>query len=223
MLRSLGAAALGACGGLIVGATNADHQALRTVSSLLSATDAAEPRVDPSDADSLVAASTRLAVKAGGLCVLSTRSADGGLSSRMIQPLVETDDSGSPSLRFHTTSRSTKFGELTADGRCTLAFLNPAQLTCIVFAGTAERCPDAEEQLLRDSWPLFPPLPVLYPGDTMRNFSGWRLRPSKVQLVALPSALGGGTREDWRAPEVERGKDGTGPWRVTCSGGILQP
>ena len=219
MLRSLGAAALGACGGLIVGATQADHQALRIVTSLLTASNPAEPAVDPTDADSLVAASTRLADKAGGLCVLSTRSADGGTSSRMIQPLIETDDAGSPSLRFHTTARSTKFGELTADGRCTLAFLNPAQLTCIVFAGKAERLPDAEEQQLRDSWPLLPPLSILYPGDTLSsNFSGWRLRPSKVQLVALPAALGGGTREDWKAPEVERGKDGG--WRVTCSGGI---
>ena len=117
MLRSLGAAALGACGGLIVGATQADHQALRIVTNLLTASNPAEPPVDPTDANSLVAASTRLADKAGGLCVLSTRSADGGSSSRMIQPLIETDDAGSPSLRFHTTARSTKFGELTADGR----------------------------------------------------------------------------------------------------------
>lgn len=217
MLRSLGAAALGACGGLIVGAAQADHPALRTVSNLFSA--ATEPRVDATDADSLVVASMQLAAKAGGLCVLSTRSANGGTSSRMIQPLIETDDAGSPSLRFHTTDRSTKFCELTAGGQCTLAFLNPAQLTCIVFAGKAERLPASEEQQLRDSWPLFPPLSVLYPGETTRNFSGWRLRPSKVQLVALPSALGGGTREDWKAPEVERGKDGA--WRVTCSGGML--
>ena len=62
--------------------------------------------------------------------------------------------------------------ELTHDGRCTLTFLNPAALTCITMIGTAERLPPAEEEKLHDTWPLFPPLPLLYPGEARQNFSG---------------------------------------------------
>ena len=59
------------------------------------------------------------------------------------------DAEGSPSLLFHTTSRSTKFAELTLDGRCTLTFLNPAALTCITMIGTAERRPPVLKCLAR--------------------------------------------------------------------------
>ncbi len=105
----------------------------------------------------------------------------------MVQPLVEADADGSPSLRFHTTSKSAKFAQLSADGRCTLSFINPSSLACVVFAGTAERLPGPEAAALRDGWPLFPP---------QQNFTGWRLRPSSVQVVSIPAALGGGTRDD---------------------------
>ena len=83
----------------------------------------------------------------------------------------------------------------------------------------SQRLPHAEEEKLHDTWPLFPPLPLLYPGEARRHFSGWRLRPSRVQLVSLPAALGGGSREDWKAPEVARADDGSS-WVVTCRGGM---
>ena len=59
---------------------------------------------------------------------------------------------------------------------------------------------------------------MLYPGDTRRNFSGWRLRPRRVQLVSIPAELGGGSRDDWKAPELQRRSDGA--WVVTCRGGM---
>ena len=78
---------------------------------------------------------------------MSNGERDGGGSDQTV-PSLRTpfgtevlDSEGSPSLLFHTTSRSTKFAELTLDGRCTLTFLNPAALTCITMIGTAERRP----------------------------------------------------------------------------------
>lgn len=220
MLRQLSACGAAAVGGVAVGAAYSEHPVLRSVLAKFSKAEASG-QVDVGDAKSLLSASVRLANGAGGLCVLSTRACDGSVSSRMIQPLpAEVDTNGSPSLLFHTTSRSTKFAELTHDGRCTLTFLNPSRLTCITFIGTAERLPPDEEKNLSDTWPLFPPLSLLYPGDTRHNFSGWRLRPSRVQLVSIPDELGGGAREDWKAPEVERPAGGA--WVVTCRGGMRQ-
>ena len=216
-LRQLAACGAAAAGGVAIGVAYSEHPALRAVLSKLPSADV--PVVDLDDPQALVSASVRVANEAGGLCVLSTRARDGGVSSRMIQPLpAEVDAAGSPSLIFHTTARSTKFAELTRDGRCTLTFLNPAALSCITFIGTAERLPPAEEKELDQTWPLFPPLSMLYPGDTRCNFSGWRLRPSRVQLVSIPAELGGGSRDDWKAPEVERSSDGA--WVVTCRGGM---
>ena len=36
----------------------------------------------------------------------------------------------------------------------------------------SHRLPSAEEETLHDTWPLFPPLPLLYPGEARQNFSG---------------------------------------------------
>ena len=41
----------------------------------------------------------------------------------------------------------------------------------------------------------------------------------RAQLVSLPASLGGGSREDWKAPEVARSED-DGSWVVTCRGGM---
>ena len=146
MLRQLAACGASAVGGVAFGVTYSEltRAAFAKLSPSTPAT------VDAGDPKSLVAAAVRLANEAGGLCVLSTRARDGGVSSRMVQPLPAVLDSeGSPSLLFHTTSRSTKFAELTLDGRCTLTFLNPAALTCITMIGTAERRPSVWKCLAR--------------------------------------------------------------------------
>lgn len=146
MLRQLAACGASVVGGVAFGVTYSEltRAAFAKLSPSTPAT------VDAGDPKSLVAAAVRLANEAGGLCVLSTRARDGGVSSRMVQPLPAVLDSeGSPSLLFHTTSRSTKFAELTLDGRCTLTFLNPAALTCITMIGTAERRPPVWKCLAR--------------------------------------------------------------------------
>jgi hypothetical protein len=48
--------------------------------------------VDATSASQLAAAAARLANEAGGLCVLSTKTLDGGISSRMMQPMPVTYD-----------------------------------------------------------------------------------------------------------------------------------
>ena len=58
----------------------------------------------------------------------------------------------------------------------------------------SQRLPPAEEEKLRDTWPLLPPLPLLYPGETRRHFSGWRLRPSRVQAPSAALTLLQGVR-----------------------------
>jgi hypothetical protein len=123
--------------------------------------------------------------------------------------------------QFNTTRLSRKFGELSADGRCTMTYIDVANLSCITFAGEAERLPARDEAALRASWPLLPPLSILYAGgDGLADFTGWRLRPTRVQLVSLPAALGGGPRADWAPPEIERSSVGGDPWRLRCKGGM---
>jgi hypothetical protein len=184
---------------------------------------------DVKSAASVLATAVSVANKSGGLALLSTVSAGAQgagvppLSSRMIQPLpVELSATASSGdicdVVFHTTRESKKFHELSADGRCTISFLNPAGLSCVVFTGSARRMPTDEERALYVAWPLFPPMGVLYPGDTPKNFSAWTMRVSAVQVVSVPHALGGGVREDWRAPELKR--DPGGAWVVVCEGGM---
>ena len=152
MLRQLAACGATAVGGVAFGVAfgvaYSEHPLARAALAKLSPT--APASVDAGDPQSLVAAAVRLSNDAGGLCVLSTRARDGGVSSRMVQPLPAVLDSeGSPSLLFHTTSMSTKFAELTQDGRCTLTFLDPAALACITMIGTAERRPSVWKCLAR--------------------------------------------------------------------------
>eukprot|EP00964_Phaeocystis_antarctica_P092820 scaffold59769_cov72-Phaeocystis_antarctica.AAC.1 len=110
MLRQLAACGATAIGGVAFGVAYSEHPLARVVLSKLSPT--APATVDAGDPQSLVAAAVRLSNDAGGLCVLSTRARDGGVSSRMVQPLPAVLDSeGSPSLLFHTTSKATKFAE----------------------------------------------------------------------------------------------------------------
>ena len=112
MLRQLAACGASAVGGVAFGVTYSELT--RAAFAKLSPSPAT---VDAGDPHSQVAAAVRLANEAGGLCVLSTRARDGGVSSRMVQPLPAVLDSeGSPSLLFHTTSRSTKFAELRSTG-----------------------------------------------------------------------------------------------------------
>lgn len=168
LFRQLAACGATAVGGVAFGVAYSEHPLMRAALSKLSPS--APAIVDAGDPQALVAAAVQLSNEAGGLCVLSTRSRDGGVASRMVQPLpAVVDADGVPSLRFHTTSLSTKFAELTADGRCTLTFLHPAALTCVTMVGTAERLPPTEEARLHDTWPLFPPLPLLYPGEARRS------------------------------------------------------
>jgi hypothetical protein len=128
---------------------------------------------------------------------------------------------GGIAVNFHTTRRSAKFGQLSSDGRCTLTYMNPSELTCVTFTGRARRLPTREEASLRDTWPLLPPLSVLYSAG-LDDFSGWELRADRVQVTSIPALLGGGTRDDWRAPEIERQRstDGGAEWAVRCKGGM---
>ena len=77
--------------GVLVGATQHNQPLIR---SLLMIT-TREEAVDAHNATAVMAASAKLA-NTGGLCVLSTISETGGVSSRMIQPLPVTirDDGG---------------------------------------------------------------------------------------------------------------------------------
>ena len=110
MLRQLAACGATAVGGVAFGVAYSEHPLARVALSKLSPT--APATVDAGDPQSLIAAAVRLSNDAGGLCVLSTRARDGGVSSRMVQPLPAVLDSeGSPSLLFHTTSKATKFAE----------------------------------------------------------------------------------------------------------------
>ena len=159
MLRRFAACGASAVGGVAFGVAYSEHPVARAALARLSPTVPAT--VDAGDPQALMSAAVRMANNAGGLCVLSTRAHDGGVSSRMVQPLpAMLDSEGSPSLLFHTTSMSTKFAELTNDGRCTLTFLNPAALTCITMIGTAERRSpvwESASQRLRPICPLARP------------------------------------------------------------------
>ena len=215
-LRAIASAtAAGACG-VLLGAANHDHP---TLSAMLATLKRPAAKVDASSPTALSAAAVRLANEANGLCVLSTRSQGGGVSSRMVQPLPVASDAARGdelSVSFHTTRRSRKFAELSADAECTLTYINPSELTCVTLVGKAERLGAADEGALRDTWPLFPPLSMLY-ADGLDDFSGWRLRPTRVQVVSVPASLGGGPRPDWAPPEIERCD---GNWRLVCKGGM---
>ena len=219
MLRHAAHMAVCSVGGLLVGSTLLhDHPIFASVRAVL---DPAVPAVDASSASQLAAAAVRLANNAGGLCVLSTISRTGGVSSRMIQPLPAACDANANddvSIHFHTTRRSRKFAELEADSRCTLTYINPATLTCVSFIGEATRLGRADESELSATWPLLPPLQLLYASEEgLSDFSGWRMRPARVQIVSVPAALGGGPRADWAPPEIERKG---GHWSLLCKGGM---
>lgn len=202
--------------GLLIGATQHEHQVIRTLLSTLKERHAS---VDVNDGDAVAEAAVRLANDSGGLCVLCTSSEDeGGVSSRMIQPLpVALEHDGRIALTFHTTKKSRKFRELEGGKRCAVSFMNPKALSCVTFVGTAQRMNEAEERTLSSEWSLFPPLSVLYSG-ALSDFSGWRLHPDRVEVVSVPLALGGGKRADWRAPEIHYHQDGS--WHVACKGGM---
>lgn len=216
LLRSFAKLGVGGVGGLWLGANYHDNPFLIPLRASKPA-----PAVDASSPSQLAAAATRLANEAGGMCVLSTVGASGGVSSRMIQPLP-IDDGGSADcgISFHTTKQSRKFAELVADSRCTLTYINPSTLTCVTFIGEAERLSPESEAHLRTAWPLMPPLSMLYGSSEClsSDFTGWRLRPARVQVVSVPSALGGGPRLDWAPPEISR--QGDGPWTLVCRGGM---
>ena len=221
MLRRLAwpaATASAAAAGAVIGAAQHDHPVLRAV---VGASTMATQSVDANDGQQVASAAVRLANAAGGLGLLSTVAAENGVAARMVQPLpARLDADGEIAIAFHTTRHSAKFGQLSRDGRCTLSFMNPSENTCVKFCGTARRLGTREEASMRDEWPLFPPLKLLY--NSLDDFSGWELRPERVQVVSVPALLGGGTRDDWRAPEIERQRsgDGHGSWAVRCKGGM---
>ena len=183
--------------------------------------------IDARRADAVLGAAVAAANRCGGVALLSTAALREPrpaalVSCRVIQPLPVTlggDDGATPEILFHTTERSRKYAELAADGRCALAYVDAARLACVVFTGTARRLPPPDADALYARWPLLPPLAVLYPTAAARaDFTAWRLVPDRVQVVSIPDALGGGTRPDWRAPELERRADGG--WEVVCAGGM---
>ena len=183
MLRQLAACGATAVGGVAFGVAYSEHPLARAALAKLSPT--APASVDAGDPQSLVAAAVRLSNDAGGLCVLSTRARDGGVSSRMVQPLPAVLDSeGSPSLLFHTTSMSTKFAELTQDGRCTLTFLDPAALTCITMIGPAERRPP----LWKEAAQRLRPIRALSHATSAGSSSG---RPPASGSLGQPRAASG--------------------------------
>lgn len=218
-----GLVAGGVVAGVYLGATNSDHAMVRYVVSSLNKASEADAPIDPGNAESLLRGAVMLANKTIAPPVLSTvalTKASGGLalSSRVIQPLpVEVDKDGRVSIAFHTTCKTKKFEELSADGRCTLSYVDGENLTCIVFSGKVQRMATEEEAQLKKSWPLFPPLPVLYK-TSLHNFTGWRIEPTCVQVVSVPRQLGGDGRDDWKAPEVRR-EEGDPAWTIVCAGG----
>ena len=139
----------------------------------------------------------------------------GGATSRAKQPpsspapTLDAKTPDIPSIVFHTTTHSSKYKELTREGRCTLTYISPSALSCVTFSCRATRLGPLEERTLRDSWPLFvsqggggidaaaghhlpnsqPPLSVLYAGRQTEDFTAWRLVPTSVRVVSVPLRL----------------------------------
>jgi len=159
--------------------------------------------LDRSDPASVVAAAVRLANRSGGLAVLATTTKAGGVHARVMQPLpVTLSAQKEPVLTFHTTTKSRKAAELAERPECAVVFLNAREQTCVSFTGTAVRCGKEEEAGLAKSWPLFPPLSLLFPGKTIGDFGAWTLRPRAVEVVSPGLKLVTKGRPDWGAPQV---------------------
>lgn len=123
-------------------------------------------------------------------------------------------------ITFHTSKNSRKFKELTRNSSCAISYVSPKDLTCVTFRGRATRLPPPKEAILRQEWPLLPPLAYEYGSEkaTAEHFSAWRLDPSSIEVVApLAGLKTPRSRVSWQAPTLSRSAT-TGAWQVSAPG-----
>ena len=195
-----------ALAGVYIGARWHDHHMLRSVVLYITPLDEGVGKIDRSNPASVLAASVFLANQINGLAILSTVNENGGVSTRMMQPLpIECCENGDPVIVFHSSSKSRKFTEMAKNPKVSMAYVDPTMQSCISFRGQVERLSAAEEKDYSRNWPLLPPLSLFYQGETIRDFSAWRLRPERVEVVSTPAHILTRGREDWKGPALVRG------------------
>jgi general stress protein 26 len=148
--------------------------------------------------------------------VLSTVNADGGVSSRAVQPFaVEFDRSGNPEIYFNTNKFTKKVTEMSNNSKVAMAYLNPAKMSCVTYVGEVERVPYPESTRHWEQW-LYAVFPEGNDESKGSRFTTWRLKPSSIQYVSISDNIGS-ERVDGKSPELVYDRP-TGKWVVYSDG-----